>query len=214
MKKNTKRLSLTLIILVILGLVSAGISSFLYFDFLKAGRAEYYGKSELVNGMVSSYPSFFESIFDDIFPSALNCSDSQLVCVQETRSKLDALSEETARSHQNNENTQYYIPSNQSQIYFITLLLDGQIAKLFFSGDLVIEQVDTREEKMVVDLLTGERKDLYGPYLDQEAFDEKKRRFYDPKPAYLKDLYSQMEIIVPYYSDSEIIGAIVYLHGE
>ncbi len=102
-------------------------------------------------------------------------------------------------------------------MYFIKLLPNGTIAKLFFSGDLILEQVNTREEMKVITLLQGKRDTLYGPYYDQEIIGVGKtvnHAFFDPKPAYLKDLYAQFEAIIPYHSNSEIIGGIVYLHGE
>jgi len=206
MKTNVSR-----IVLFSLALILIGSSLFFYFSLLNEGKEKYFEKSEQVNTMVEDDPTFFNTVFSDIFPAAIQCSENQTTCASQTRKKFDLLSSE-ANNSTNKFSQQESL--NQQPIYFITLLPDGQIGKLFFSGEVMVEPVNTREEKLVVELLTGKRDHLYGPYFNSEVFDFQNRSFFDPKPAYLKDLYSQMEVIVPYYSDSEIIGGIVYLHGE
>ncbi len=195
----------------------------IYVILLMAGKGNYEMRARQVNGMVAQYPAFFETTFNEIFSEALKCQNTKEVCVQSTRTKFDQLStKQQVKTNlivekKSTDNFFVPVPSNQQPIYFITLLPDKKIAKLFFSGDVRFEQIDTRVERMVVEVLEGKRKELYGPYFGEEVFAVVRgteRTFYDPKPAYLKDLYSQMEVIVPYYQDDKLVGAIVYLHGS
>lgn len=194
-----------------LGVVAVITIASVYFLLLNDGRETYYSTVKQVNKMIEREPTFFTTIFNDIFPFALECSVSKSECISQTRQKLDFISVSPL------DYATDYDPSNKHPMYFIKLLPDGKIAKLFFSGDLEIEEINTREERMVVALLEGKRDALYGPYYDQELTGDGKtpnHALFDLKPAYLKDLYSQMEIVIPYHSNSEIVGGIVYLHGE
>lgn len=205
--KLRKKLSVFLPLSILFMVVVGSFYSFL----LKEGQDTYQREASRVNTMVGNNPGFFESVFGDIFPSTINCQENKIECTKQARQKLDAISVSTKNYPVDDE------PSNKHPMYFIKLLPDGKLAKLFFSGDLEIEEVNTREEKMVIDLLKGKRNELHGPYYDQELTGDGRtasHAFFDPKPTYLKDLYAQMEVIVPYYSDSQIIGATVYLHGE
>lgn len=202
-----KKVLITITIFIVF--VVAGL--YQYFAWLNDGRETYWRQSGQISLMIKNNPVFFEKIYLDIFPIALNCSDSGDNCRDKTRYLLDQISVSSKNYPVNGE------PSNKHPMYFIKLLPDGKIAKLFFSGELEIKEVDTREERMVVALIQGKRDSLFGPYYDQEITGDGRspgHAFFDPKPAYLKDLYSQMEVIVPYYFDSEIVGAIVYLHGQ
>jgi len=159
--------------------------------------------------MVQKYPSFFQETFQEIFPSVMLCSSAKQECTSNARRKFDLLSEQSLANTNQSMAPWSSIPSNLKPMYFI-LLADGDtIAKLFFSGDLLLERIDTTEERMVKEMLEGKRNSLYGPYLGEEiAIAE------NLKPRYLKDLYSQAEVIVPYYQDKKVVGAIVYLHGQ
>ena len=198
------------------------LSSLTYFMLLKTGKYVFDVRTKQVGTMMEYYPSFFESIFNDIFPHALNCNDELNKCILSTREKMDSLSTSVVdRRLPLDKGLDWFSlkPSNQQPMYFITLLPNENIAKLFFSGGLVIEKIDTREERMVADFLENKRKTLYGPYFNEEAFETswrnpQNRPFYDLKPSYLKDLYSQMEVIVPYRVNGETKGAVVYLHGQ
>jgi hypothetical protein len=220
--KNWVRYSIFSLIFI---LIAVGI--FGYFLLVMAGKSTYELKAKQVHILVKNYPNFFQTIYNDIFPSALSCQQTREECSKMTREKFDQLSasvkasESAALEIEMVEKRQRLqlspSPSNEQPVYFITLLPDGKIAKLFFSGELKLEEVDTREERMVVEVLEGTRKELYGPYFNSEVFEMTEsnvRPMYDPKPAYLKDFYGQMEVIVPYYQDGKIIGAIVHLHGE
>lgn len=200
--------------------------TFIYVILLTSGRITYEMRSRQVNGMVAQYPAFFEVTFNEILPEALKCENTKEVCVQSVRTKFDLLStkpqvkSDVVVEKKSSDRFFAQAPSNNQPIYFIILLPDRKIAKLFFSGDVRLEEIDTREERMVAEVLEGKRKELYGPYFGEEAFitlNEKGEVLSDNrsfKPAYLKDLYSQMEVIIPYYQDGKVIGAIVYLHGQ
>lgn len=232
----TKKLNLKKVLkLFTLIILASFLFVFLIFNLMLwiSGREIYYKRAMQINAAVSVYPDFFSTVFNDIFPFALSCdsyqeTSDQESCVSQTRDKFDTLSAGLEQKHQNTPYWNRYglfKPSNYQPMYFIKLLPDGDIAKLFFSGDLKIEKVDTREERMVRDLLQEKRDSLYGLYFSEEVlgYDQvnNERHFYDLKPRYLKDLYSKFEVIVPYYqrkgvyySDRELIGAIVWLHGD
>lgn len=191
---------------LILFLILWLLIGFVYGNLLENGRQVYESRSNEVNKLISNHPDFFDATFNQIFESTLECDLTPSECKENTR--------HTFANYLNSSNQLDLI--NQP-IYFIKLLPDRKIAKLFFSGDLIIEAVNTRNERRVGDLLKGERSELYGPYFGSEVFkigQKGERQFYDPKPRYLKDLYSQMEVIVPYENDNQISGAIVYLHGQ
>lgn len=210
------------IILIFTFLLLFAIIASVYVLLLLEGKQTYDIRTKQVNTMIAFYPSFFESVFSDVFPHALQCSDDRKSCKKQIRDKFDNLSASVTKENMktNHLYDNFYFeskPFNQQPVYFIKLVSDNALAKLFFSGDVIIEDINTREEKMVIALLKGKRNSLYGPYFNQEAFIStygQQHPFYDLKPAYLKDLYAQMEVIVPYYQDGELIGAIVYLHGE
>ena len=167
------------------------------------------------------YPSFFESIFNDIFPNALNCSSESSDCISQTREKIDSLSASVVDKnvlpdmddyHLFGRRSQDFKPSNQQPMYFIMLLSNDDLAKLFFSGGLIIEPIDTKKEELVKEFLEGKRSGLYGLQLREEISLFGRGQIL--KTHYLEDLYSQAEVIVPYKVDNKIMGAVVYLHGE
>lgn len=165
------------------------------------------------------YPFFFEEIFSKIFSYTLSCS-GEPQCISDTRNQLDTLSssiiEKNVPVDTKNDrflgNSSNFKPSNQQPMYFIYLLPDGKIAKLFFSGALIFEPVDTKGEILIKEVLEGKRNGLYGLQLREEISLFGREQIF--KTRYLKDLYSQAEVIVPYKVNDEIIGAVVYLHGE
>ena len=127
------------VILILVGILVL----FVYLALLHDGRNTYHQEASRVTSMISNNPGFFTTIFNDIFPSALQCSRDTDTCVAQTRQRLDVISISPAGYAVHNQ------PSNMHPMYFITVQPDGKIAKLFFSGDIRIEEVNTREERFV-----------------------------------------------------------------
>lgn len=166
-----------------------------------SGRDVYYHRSQQVEELMVREPAFFEIVFTQIFPQALNCEPfNSLECQAVIQNEFTTmLNSDESQGYESNGELQL---NAQLPIYFIQL--DGdQIAKLFFSGNAELEPINTRGEQEVEDFLLGKRKSLYGPQMGA--------RFPN---AYLEDLYSESEVVVPYWLNNQIVGAVVFLHGD
>lgn len=183
----------------------------IYWKLLQNGKQIYEVRSLQVTKLVEKNPVFFDNVFTDIFPQALNCkSIPEVNCAQTLRSAFDKRLSEI--NHGSDANA-YFVPdyfgngslnlTSKLPMYFIKLE-DGKIAKLFFSGDLKLEPVDTAGERKVQEILFGKRKELYGIQANIAGLEM----------TYLKDFLSEAEVIIPYEKNGEIIGAIVFLHGD
>ncbi|MFZ1721936.1 MAG: hypothetical protein WAU07_05530 [Microgenomates group bacterium] len=212
MKKITKIFSYYLF-LALFVFLSLGYASLLI-----TGRNVYSMRSIEVQRLYDKYPNDFSTIFTSIIPLAVMCENSGESCESSIKQKFLALFDTSS------EDNAYQVSGGESVLnkpmYFIQLQQNREIVKVFFSGNVKVEQIDTRSEMKVRELLQGERETLYGPYFNSEAFltlneaggTESNKRIF--KPTYLNDLYSQAEVIVPFKHDGKLIGATVWLHGE
>lgn len=168
------------------------------------GKQVFNLRSNQVSSLMQSNPEFFLEIFDQIMPRAGECGTDP-ACVENIRNELDLL---TAKAGTTSAETKpdYFSNvslANDQPMYFISLS-NNKFNKLFFSGEYFVDQVETRREKMVQDVLLGKREQLYGFQANVDGL----------RMTYLNDLYSEAEVIVPFKQNDEIVGAVVYLHGD
>lgn len=185
-------------------LVLAGFA-FVAWRLYESGKGVYTLRSAQVSELMRENPQFFDEIFTEILPEAVECNGNA-ECVADIRSRLDLLTETTALESSTIDVPGYFSDvslANNQPMYFITLDQD-QIVKLFFSGGVITSPVETRKEALVRNVLLGKRDKLYGLQANVDGL----------RMTYLNDLYSEAEVIVPYIKDGEIAGAVVYLHGD
>lgn len=203
MKKHyTKPLLGIAVALIVLML--AGFA-FVAWSLYESGKQVYTLRSAQVSELMRENPQFFDEVFTEILPEAVECNDNA-ECEAGIRSRLDLLTEITAQESSTIDVPGYFSNvslANNQPMYFITLDQD-RIVKLFFSGGIVTTPIETRKETLVRDVLLGNRNKLYGLQANINGL----------RMTYLNDLYSEAEVIVPYVKDGEIIGAVVYLHGD
>lgn len=179
-----------------------------YVVLLYVGKSLYESRNEYVQQLVTNNPVFFEKTFTEIFPQAIACKKSgeKNECVTKMRREMERLLP-TPIVDQLVE--KYKIPDQphtmwvDQPMYFITLK-DGQIIKLFFSGGVKLENINTIGELKVMALLNGWTDKLYDIVLNDRTI----------PMTYLDDLYSEAEVIAPYKINGKTVGAIVYLHGD
>lgn len=185
-------------------LVLAGFA-FVAWRLYESGKGVYTLRSAQVSELMRENPQFFDEIFTEILPEAVECQ-GHTECVAGIRSRLDLLTEATASESSTIDVPGYFSDvslANNQPMYFITLD-QNQIVKLFFSGGVVTTPIETRKEALVRDVLLGKRDKLYGLQANVDGL----------RMTYLNDLYSEAEVIVPYVMDGGIVGAVVYLHGD
>lgn len=185
-------------------LVLAGFA-FVAWRLYESGKGVYTLRNAQVSELMRENPQFFDEIFTKILPEAVECNGN-VECVVGIRSRLDLLTETTASESSTIDVPGYFSDvslANNQPMYFITLDQD-RIVKLFFSGGIVTTPIETRKEALVRDVLLGTRDKLYGLQANVDGL----------RMTYLNDLYSEAEVIVPYLMDDEIVGAVVYLHGD
>lgn len=201
-KRFTKSLLGVAIAFIIL--VLAGFA-FVAWRLYESGKGVYTLRSAQVFELMRENPQFFDEIFTEILPEAIECHGNA-ECVAGIRSRLDLLTETTASESSTIDVPGYFSDvslANNQPMYFITLDQD-RIVKLFFSGGIVTTPIETRKEALVRDVLLGKRNNLHGLQANVDGL----------RMTYLNDLYSEAEVIVPYVIDGEIVGAVVYLHGD
>jgi hypothetical protein len=106
-------------------------------------------------------------------------------------------------------------------VYFIRLK-NGQIEKLFQSGNIKYELIDTDGEKLVQKMLLGKVPPIQYPQYtccggDDLSWSEAIPffRLFVPERHYLKDFYSELETILLIKDNRDnILGAMVDLHGD
>ncbi len=201
-KRHTKPLLGIAVALIVL--MFAGFT-FIAWRLYESGKQVYTLRSAQVSELMRENPQFFDEIFTEILPEAVVC-DGNTECEADIRSRLDLLTEVTAQESSTIDVPGYFSNvslANNQPMYFITLD-QNQIVKLFFSGGVVTTPIETRKEALVRDVLLGKRDRLHGLQANVDGL----------RMTYLNDLYSEAEVIVPYVKDGEIVGAVVYLHGD
>jgi len=201
-KRYTKPLlgiATALIVLILVGIV------FVTWRLYESGKQVYTLRSAQVSELMRENPQFFDEIFTEILPEAVECNGNT-ECEADIRSRLDLLTKATAQKSSTVDVPGYFSNvslANNQPMYFIALD-QNQIIKLFFSGGVITRSIKTRKEALVRDVLLGKRDRLHGLQANVDGL----------RMTYLNDLYSEAEVIVPYVKDDEIVGAVVYLHGD
>lgn len=199
MKKRLLGIAVALIVLIFVGF------AFVAWRLYESGKQVYTLRSAQVSELMRENPQFFDEVFTKILPEAVECNGNT-ECEANIRSRLDLLSEAVAQDSSTINVPGYFSNvslANNQPMYFIALD-QNQIVKLFFSGGVVTTPIKTRKEALVQDVLLGKRNRLHGLQANVDGL----------RMTYLNDLYSEAEVVVPYVKDGEIVGAVVYLHGD
>lgn len=201
-KRHTK--PLLGIAAVLIFLVLAGIA-FVTWRLHESGKQVYTLRSAQVSELMRENPQFFDEVFTEILPEAVECNGNT-ECEADIRSRLDLLTKATAQESSTVDVPGYFsnVSLANNQPMFFIALDQNQIVKLFFSGGVITTPIETRKEALVRDVLLGRRDRLHGLQANVDGL----------RMTYLNDLYSEAEVIVPYVKDGEIVGAVVYLHGD
>ena len=96
-----------------------------------------------------------------------------------------------------------YDITDPGSTYFIRLSPENRIQKLHQSGNFVEKFPSTRGERLVAKMLRGNHQFLLGAYADQSI-----------ESNFLKDAYSEFEVIVPVQINGKTIGAFVRLFAS
>lgn len=191
--------------LIVFFVIVSIVVSFSAWRLYENGKQVYEVRSEQVLNLMNSHSQFFAEVFDQILPLGLTCRDDR-ACVSQVRSQIDLLVEKSSTTNSDISKPDYFNQvslSNDQPFYFVALK-NGQLVKLFFSGEVKVSPIKTLGEVRVKELLLGERNELYGFQANVDGL----------RMTYLNDFYSEAEVIVPYKRNGEIIGAVVYLHGD
>ncbi|HLL61222.1 MAG TPA: hypothetical protein VK338_05875 [Candidatus Nitrosocosmicus sp.] len=187
-KKNVKFNPLWVAILILF----LGVCVYIANSFLdQLGKSELHRRYKKTQLYIEKNHTSFADILTKTFDSASTCTLETYVC-----------------QIQNKENIYKYIKNteeldNFSSTYFIRLSDDNMIEKLFLSGEYKKEKVDTWNERKVARFLKSNKDQLMGIYIDESYSNMR----------YLKDLYSEAEVIVPVKVNGKTVGAVVRLHG-
>ena len=109
---------------------------------------------------------------------------------------------------------------NREPIYFIKLKNEDTIQKMYQGGGFKEESVDTDGERMVVEMLRGNKDPFAYPQYNCCGGDDiipeiPFSSFFLPERRYLKDFPSEIEHILLVRNDNnEILGGVVYLYGD
>lgn len=200
LKRSLLKIGIFLACVALLG--AGGIAWRLYAN----GIQVYTLRTAQIQELMRENPQFFDAIFMEILPEGRGCTNTVEECMLIVRAQLHALTSSTATASSGIAVPGYFgdvTLDDDQPMYFIALDQD-MIVKLFFSGDVVSTSVVTHKETLARDLLLGKREKLYGLQANIKGL----------RMTYLNDLYSEAEVIVPYVRNGEIIGAVVYLHGD
>lgn len=156
-------------------------------------------------------------VYTDVFPKTKECNEknvlsSSMKCELDARKMID----NNLSVVLGNEGGQI----GRRPIFFIRLKDKQTIEKLYQGGGYRQEPVDTKGEKMVVQMLLGKRDPFAYPQYnccggDDFVPDIPFFNLFLPTRSYLKDFYSETEqIYLMRNKEDEIIGALVYLYGD
>ncbi|MEN8253066.1 MAG: hypothetical protein ABFQ62_01660 [Patescibacteria group bacterium] len=145
-----------------------------------------------VKSFIELNNSTFETVFTNSFDVAVACRTEKCKTQQVNQTML---------SLEGSDKLKFYQTS-----YLIRLNTDGNIEKWFWSGDVKTTIPTTDGEKQVTKLLRGKS----SPICTQNW----KLDSGETHMTYLKDAYSEAEIIIPIKSDRKVIGAFVSRWGD
>jgi hypothetical protein len=158
---------------------------------------------------ISQNQAGLEILFTDIFDQAAACRSlpleiNQIACRQTIPTQIYAHIA-TGKDELTNFSSTYFVRLDPHD--------PDQLQKLFLSGNLVNEPINTPGERQVEQLLTGQRRSLPSYRLLDPVGNPLHHRYFNDR--YLKDFYSELEIIVPYQCDhNHTTGAIVRLYAD
>lgn len=179
---------IVLFILVIASLIL--LLPFTLFKFLSTQTIfdVYDRKTSEINRNVEGYSVLFTQIFDN---AEICASQPTVDCTSRIQEQIKAAL----------RTDNLYFPE-----YFIRLTNEGIMQKLFLSGELVETKPTTVGEVRVRDFIEGKDNNLF--------WNTWRSNSSDSTMIFLKDLYSEAEIIIPFKQGLKIKGVVVYLFGD
>ncbi len=160
-------------------------------------------------------------VFGEVFEEASECwGDEQIRdrrdeygddCTWMLRKRLDELIGRTLASG---------VRGGRKPVYFVKLTENNKLAKLYQSGIYFEEEVESSGEESVVQILKGEKDPFEFPLYTCDGGDDwvcellLPGRLLLPDRIYLEDMYSEIELYFLVKGKGEIVGAVVYLHGD
>ncbi len=180
-----------------------------------------HSNDSFVQGLTVARMSWIESnkdqllyVYTDVFPRAEKCTLNHQDCEQELRNMIDANLNDTLSFEYGGTRV------GRLPIFFIRLKDPNTIEKLYQSGEFKEEIIDTKEEKMVVEMLQGTRDPFAYPQYNCCGGDDIIseipffKRFLPPR-VYLKDFPTEIEqIYLLREEENNILGGLVYLYGD
>jgi len=153
-------------------------------------------------------------VYEVVFPQAENCYDNTHNdnCEEETRGMID---NQLAKTLGYADGSIGRLP-----IFFIRLKDKNTIEKLYQDGQYKKDNVETKGEKMIVEMLQGKRNPFAYPQYNCCGGDDVVSEIpifnlFLPVRRYLKDFPSEIEhIYLMHNGKNEIIGGLVYLYGD
>ncbi len=172
-----------------------------------SGRDIYVRRTTQLEKLVENNPTFFQSIFTEIIPLAIKCQEKEKnECPGKIRPSIEKffILEDIHSSQEYWEETDGTLKLRGDLPLYFVVLSEGKLIKLFLSGEVLIETIDTPGEKKILDVLQNKNKKLWGMQANTELF----------RMTYLKDLYSEAEVVFPYKQNDNTIGVLIFLHGD
>lgn len=162
-------------------------------------------------GWINQNKKAFTYIYTNTFDKAKSCGDN-VNCEFGIRQEIDKSLGEILSLDKSG--------LNRMPVYFIRLNSSGDIEKLYQGGGYHLEKVDTKGERMVREMLKGNRNPFGYPQYnccggDDIVADIPIVNKLLPPRRYLNDFYSEIEQIYLIKDDSNnILGGLVYLYGD
>lgn len=209
MKKNLVFLSL----LILLGILIVGYFGIAFY-FLHSNDSHNRAVIEARTKWINSNIDKLMYIYKDVFPKAEDCNKRVVTenCEQEIRTMIDE-NLATTLGYERDE-------IGRLPIFFIRSKDQNTIEKLYQGGGYHEEKVDTKGEKMVVEMIQGKRNPFAYPQYNCCGGDDIVPEIpifnlFLPIRSYLKDFPSEIEQIYLMRNEkNEIVGGLVYLYGD
>lgn len=161
----------------------------------------------------------FQTVFTEIFPSAHSCfeQENSEACKPHIRMQLDqtlheALSYQYPRQHAQ--------PEQRLPVYFVRLLDENTLEKLYQDGTYTQKIINTPQEKYGAQILLGQKETFAFPQYTCCGGDDFVPHipvigWLLPPRRYFQDFPAETELIFPVIIQREVTGgAVVYLHGD
>lgn len=211
MKRKSSHISSRLfVILGILGIIYSAAAFYLVHSNDLRNRVVIENRMSWVEGKKDK----LMYIFSDIFPRAEVCyKDTQAqICEKELRTMID-INLGDILGYENEV-------EGRLPIFFIKLVDQDTIGKLYQGGGYIKEKVDTKGERMVIDMLQRKRDPFAYPQYNCCGGDDIVPslpivNFLLPIRRYLNDFPSEIEHVYLIKDENhEIVGGLVFLYGD